>query len=157
MNQRTRTRMAPVMTAVAWAISAVLAKKWRAELEPDLLALNAWQMLMGGIVLTAITVVMPSRPVDWTPYFWVMLIYCTVFGTVAGWLLWLFILQRLPASIAGLSIMAVPVFGVLASRVQLGERPGGLEFTGMLLIGASLALLSWPSLREGREMGNGKW
>lgn len=150
------SKLLALATAVAWAISAVLAKKWRAELEPDLLALNAWQMLMGGIVLTAITLVMPSRPVEWTPYFWVMLIYCTVFGTVAGWLLWLFILQRLPASIAGLSIMAVPALGVLASRVQLGERPGGVEFTGMLLIGASLALLSWPSLREGRETGNGK-
>lgn len=141
------SKLLALATALAWAISAVLAKKWRAELLPDLLALTAWQMLMGAIILAVIAFTIPSRPVEWTPYFWTMLLYCTLGGTVAGWLLWLFILQRLPAGIAGLSIMAVPALGVLFSRLQLGERPGMAEAAGMVLIGASLALLSWPSLR----------
>ncbi len=134
-------------TAVSWAVSAVLAKRWRLQQELDLLALTAWQMLFGGIVLAAIAIVVPSRPIEWTAYFWAVLIYATLFGTMAGWLLWLFILNRLPAGIAGLSIMAVPALGVLFSRLQLAERPGAVELAGMLLIGASLALLSWRALR----------
>ncbi|MGH8660256.1 MAG: EamA family transporter [Burkholderiales bacterium] len=68
-------------------------------------------------------------------------------GVVTDWLLWLFILNRPPAGIAGLSIMAVPALGVLFSLLQLAERPGTVELAGMLLIGASLALLSWRALR----------
>lgn len=141
------SKLLALATALSWAISAVLAKKWRNELQADLLALTAWQMLLGGVVLTVIAVSIPTRSIQWTPYFWLMLVYCTLAGSVAGWLLWLFILRRLPAGIAGLSIMAVPALGVLSARLQLGERPAAVEAAGMLLIGASLALLSWHSLR----------
>ncbi|UCF74390.1 MAG: EamA family transporter [Betaproteobacteria bacterium] len=144
----TVSKLLALATALSWAISAVLAKKWRNELQADLLALTAWQMLMGGAVLTVIALSIPTRPIQWTPYFWVMLIYCTLAGSVAGWLLWLFILRRLAAGIAGLSIMAVPALGVLFARLQLAERPGIAEAGGMLLIGASLALLSWHALRS---------
>ena len=144
------SKLLALATALSWALSAVLAKKWRGDLEPDLLSLTAWQMLMGGVVLTALALTIPTRPVDWTPYFWLVLVYCTLAGSVAGWLLWLFILQRLPAGIAGLSIMAVPALGVLFARLQLGEQPSGPEWAGILLIGASLALLSWHALRATR-------
>lgn len=137
-----------VLTGISWAVSAVLAKKWREALGSDLLRLTAWQMLLGGLVLGAIALAVPSRPVDWTPYFWFLLIYATVLGTVSGWLLWLYVLQRLPAGVAGLSIMAVPALGVLFSRLQLGEAPAAVEAAGMTLICASLAVLSWRALRR---------
>jgi drug/metabolite transporter (DMT)-like permease len=135
-----------VLTGVAWAISAILAKKWRTELGGDILLLTAWQMLFGGLLLTAVAMLLPSPAVNWTPYFWFLLIYATLLGTVAGWVLWLTVLQRLPAGIAGLSIMGIPAIGVLASQLQLGERPAPVETAGMLLIGISLAVLSWPAL-----------
>lgn len=134
-----------VLTGVAWAVSAILAKKWRAELGSDVLLLTAWQMLFGGLLLTAIAMSLPSPPVNWTPYFWFLLIYATLLGTVAGWVLWLIVLQRLPAGTAGLSIMGIPAIGVLCSQLQLGERPAPVETAGMILIGISLAVLSWPS------------
>jgi len=146
------SKLLALATALSWAVSAVLAKKWRSELQADLLGLTAWQMLMGGVVLTVIALSIPTRPIQWTPYFWLMLVYCTLAGSVAGWLLWLFILRRLPAGVAGLSIMAVPALGVLFARLQLGERPSAAEGAGMLLIVASLALLSWHALRSGRPV-----
>ena len=142
------SKLLALATALSWAISAVLAKKWHNELQADLLGLTAWQMLMGGAVLTVIALSVPTRPIQWTPYFWLMFVYCTLAGSIAGWLLWLFILRRLPAGIAGLSIMAVPALGVLFAHLQLGERPAAAEAAGMLLIGASLALLSRQALRE---------
>jgi len=146
------SKLLALATALSWAVSAVLAKKWRSELQADLLGLTAWQMLMGGVVLTVIALSIPTHPIQWTPYFWLMLVYCTLAGSVAGWLLWLFILRRLPAGVAGLSIMAVPALGVLFARLQLGERPSAAEGAGMLLIVASLALLSWHALRSGRPV-----
>lgn len=146
------SKLLAVVTGVSWAFSAVLARKWRDTIGPDLLQFTAWQMLFGGLVLAAIAFVSPSRPVEWTLYFWFLLIYATLLGTVAGWLLWLFVLQRVPAGIAGLSIMAVPALGVLSSRLQLDEVPAAPEAIGMALIVASLALLSWQSLRKAQRM-----
>jgi len=40
------------------------------------------------------------------------------------------------------------VIAVLASALQLGERPDPLELTGMIAIGVALALLGWLGLRR---------
>ena len=137
-----------VLTGVSWAIAAVLTRRWRAHLAVGTFALTAWQMLFGGLVLAVAGFFLSARPVEWTPYFWFLLIYATLFGTVLGWALWFYVLKLLPAGVAGLGVMAVPAIGVLSSRLQLGEQPGTVESAGMLLIGASLGVLSWVALRN---------
>jgi drug/metabolite transporter (DMT)-like permease len=136
-----------MLAGVCWAASSVIVKRWRNEGNFDLLSVTAWQMLLGGIVGVVIAWLVPSREIEWTGYFVLVLVYGIVLGSVAGWLLWLYILKHLPAGIAGLSLMAVPALGVLLSKVQYGEQPDRVEIAGMLLIAASLALLSWLSLR----------
>jgi drug/metabolite transporter (DMT)-like permease len=133
---------------ICWAASAIVAKHWRRREHYDLMAVTAWQMLLGGIVLGIIAWLVPSHPVHWTPYFGWLLAYMIIFSTAVGWFLWLFILSRLPAGIAGLSMMAVPVLGTLFSRLQLGERPGGSELAGIVVIAAGLALLTWATRRD---------
>lgn len=137
-----------VLTGVSWAVAAVLTRRWRAHLAVGTFALTAWQMLLGGLVLAICGFFLSARPVEWTPYFWFLLAYATLFGTVLGWALWFYVLKLLPAGVAGLAVMAVPAIGVLSSRLQLGEQPGAVESTGMLLIVASLAVLSWAALRN---------
>ena len=137
-----------VLTGVSWAVAAVLTRRWRAHLAVGTFALTAWQMLLGGLVLAVAALFLSARPVQWTPYFCFLLAYATLFGTVLGWALWFYVLKLLPAGVAGLAVMAVPAIGVLSSRLQLGEQPGTVESAGMLLIGASLAVLSWAALRD---------
>jgi len=144
------SRVFAVLAGVSWAVSSVIAKQWRNEGGFDLLSVTAWQMLLGAIVLCAIAWSVPSRPVEWTPYFVWVLGYGVVLGSTAGWLLWLYILDHLPAGTASLNLMAVPAIGVLLSRLQYGERSSSAEIAGMLLIGASLALLSWLAMRGER-------
>jgi drug/metabolite transporter (DMT)-like permease len=50
--------------------------------------------------------------------------------------------------VAGLGMMAVPALGILFSRLHYGETFDPVEITGMLLLGASLVLLSWLNLRN---------
>lgn len=132
---------------ISWAASAVLAKWLRAHRRIDLLSLTAWQMLVGALVLSAIAALSSSPPVRWTPEFVLMLLYNIVPATAGAWLAWLYLLQRLSAGAAGLSVLAVPVIGVVSSRLQLGEQPGAAEATGMLLIAAGLVLLHRPRRR----------
>jgi drug/metabolite transporter (DMT)-like permease len=127
---------------ISWAASAVLAKWLRARRRIDLLSLTAWQMLVGATVLTAVAVALPAPPVRWTAEFVLMLLYNIVPATAGAWLAWLYLLHRLSASAAGLSVLAVPVVGVLSSRLQLGEQPDAVEMGGMLLIAAGLVMLN---------------
>ena len=70
------------------------------------------------------------------------LAYNVVLANAAAWLLWLYALRVLPTGAAGLGTLAVPVVGVLAAWLQLGERPSGAEAVGMVLIIAALAVVS---------------
>ena len=142
------SKLLAIAGGVSWAISAVVAKAWRAQEEYDLLSVTAWQMLLGGIVLAVVAWLVPSHPIHWTPHFGLLLAYIVVLGTAVGWVLWLYILSRLPAGIAGLSMMAVPVLGILFSWLQLGEQPSGFELAGIVVIAASLALLTWAERRR---------
>lgn len=135
---------------LTWAASAVVAKRMRLAREFDLLALTAWQMLFGALALCIVALLLPSRPIDPTPYFFGALAFNALFATGLAWLLWLYILQHLSAGMAGLSALGIPMIGVLAGWIELGERPSGAEFAGMLLIGGALALTSLWSLWNAR-------
>ena len=131
---------------LTWALSAILAKRLRRDHDFDLLALTAWQMLFGALALCIVALLLPSRPIDPTPYFYGALAFNAVLATGLAWLLWLYILQHLSAGMAGLSALGIPMVGVLAGWIELGERPSAAEFAGMLLIGGALALTSLWSL-----------
>jgi drug/metabolite transporter (DMT)-like permease len=148
------SRFFAVMSGFCWAVSTVIAKRWRRERTFDLLSVSAWQMLVGGIVLGVLAWLVPSRPVQWTNEFLLTVAYILFLAAVGGWMLWLYILKHLSAGVASLGLMAVPVLGVLFSRVHFGERPNASEIAGMLVIAAALALLSWLGLRSQREKGS---
>jgi drug/metabolite transporter (DMT)-like permease len=137
-----------------WAASAVQAKRLGRDHQYDLLALTAWQMLFGALAVCVVAVLHPSRPIDPTPYFFGAVVFNAVFATGLAWLLWLFILNNLSAGMAGLSALGIPMIGVLAGWIELGERPSTAEFAGMLLIGGALALTSawtaWQARRRPR-------
>jgi drug/metabolite transporter (DMT)-like permease len=132
-----------VAGGMTWALSAVVAKRLRARVELDLLSLTAWQMLLGSLLLVVVALVLPpARPLEINGYFIGALAYNAVCGTGLAWVLWLYVLDKLSAGVAGLSSLSVPAVGVLAAWLQLGERPSGSETAGMALIAAALGLLS---------------
>jgi drug/metabolite transporter (DMT)-like permease len=127
---------------ISWAISVIVFKKIPVESRNDLLSVTAWQMVFGMLPLVVIALLVDERPIVWSGYFIGALIYNGVGGMAIATLLWLYILQRLPATISGLNALAVPIVGVIAAWAQLGERPSSAEGLGMLLILAGLALLT---------------
>ncbi len=142
------SRVLAVMSGISWAISTVIAKSWRQRGDFDLLTVTAWQLLLGGVVCCAITLMVPAKPIVWNGYFVLLIAASGIVATAFGWLLWLMILKHLSAGVAGLGMMAVPALGILFSRLHYGETFDPVEITGMLLLGASLVLLSWLNLRN---------
>jgi len=127
---------------ISWAISVIVFKTIPVETRNDLLSVTAWQMVFGMLPLVAIAWLTDERPIVWSGYFIGALAYNAVGGMAVATLLWLYILQRLPATISGLNALAVPIVGVIAAWIQLGERPSVAEGAGMLLILSGLALLT---------------
>lgn len=130
-----------VAAGVLWAASAVLAKRRGSGSAGDLLALTAWQMLLGGIPLATIALLNPGAGIVWSAQFVAALLYITLASSI-GWVLWLYALRALPAGIASLGTLAAPVIAALAAWWQLGERPTPTEALGMWLIGIALLWLS---------------
>lgn len=151
MGGSVQSNLLAVGGGLTWALSTVVAKRMRRDHDFDLLVLTAWQMLFGAIALCVLALALPSRPIEPTNYFFGALAFNAVFATAIAWLLWLYVLQHLPAGTAGLSALGIPMIGVLAGWIELGERPGGMEIVGMLLIGAALTLTSLWSLWQTRR------
>ncbi|MGD8379023.1 MAG: EamA family transporter [Gammaproteobacteria bacterium] len=151
MNASVVSSLLAVAAGVSWGASVIVAKKIPVENRWQLLSLTAWQMLMGASVLVVLALLVPAPPVQWNAYFIGALAYNIIPANALAWLLWLYILQKLPAGLSGLSSLVVPVVGVCSAWLQLGERPGALEGTGMLMIILALALISLRSMVLTRE------
>jgi drug/metabolite transporter (DMT)-like permease len=144
-NAGTMTSSVLALAAGAsWGVSVIIFKRIPLAGRDDLLSLTAWQMFYGVVPLVVAALVVPERPIQWSGAFLAALSYNIVGGMAIATLLWLYILQRLPATISSLSSLIVPIVGVIAAWLQLGERPSPAEGVGMVLILAALGLLSVP-------------
>jgi len=141
-----------VAAGLAWAIGIVLTKRLQRTQHVDLFSLTMWQMLFGGLVLTAVAIAVPSHPTVWTTPYVLAVAYNIVLATALAYTLWTFVLDVLPARDAGMGTLANPVVGALAAWLQLGEVPTRLSATGMLLIAAGLVLLSLADRRASRAV-----
>jgi drug/metabolite transporter (DMT)-like permease len=134
----------------AWALAVLVAKKIPVRDNWELLSLTGWQMLLGALPLVMIAWLVPGRPLVWSPTLIVALLYNIVPANALAWLLWLFIIRRLSATLSGLASLATPVLGVLAGWWQLGEQPTPAVSIGMLLILTALATLTLTPRWGGR-------
>lgn len=140
-----------LMAGISWALGTIMLKRWRQDLAADLLTLTAWQMAFGTLVLLAVAVLVPEPATQWTPQFIAILAILAVISSALSWFLWFYVLERLPAWQASLSVLGIPVVASLASRLQLNEAVAPLELAGMLAIGGGLALLSFLNWRAERR------
>lgn len=138
------SKLLAIGAAIAWAASAVYAKHIQSKNAIDLLSLTTWQFFYGSIPVVLVTLFVPNKHLALTPPFMLSLAYLVILGSAVAWLLWMFILSRLSASVAGIASLLTPIVGVLLAWLQLGERPGTLEFIGMGCIVAALIVNSLP-------------
>lgn len=134
---------------VCWAIGVVLSKRLFRRGGVGALPLTAWQMLIGTLGLVVIAAAAQEPPIVWSPWFAGALAYNAVLSSGLAWLMWSYVVERLPAEIAGLSSLAVPIAGVGLAWLLLGERPSLVEATGIALV--ALALIVVTLRRRGSD------
>jgi drug/metabolite transporter (DMT)-like permease len=140
-----RSTLMAMGAGLCWAISVVISKRLFARTNVSPLSLTAWQMLFGAAVLIVAAAFVPEREIEWTPYFIGALAYNAVLASGIAWLLWAYIVQRLPATIAGMTSLAVPLCGVLFAWALLGEKPTPVESLGIVMIAIALFGITRPA------------
>ena len=123
---------------LSWAIGTVLAKRLFQRVAVSPLQLTAWQMAIGTVFVAALALCIRERPIEWSPQLVGALVYNGVFASGIAWALWLFIVYRLPANVAGLASLITPLVGVLCAWLWLGEKPDAAESAGIAVIAVAL-------------------
>lgn len=125
--------------AIGFAVGAVLAKKLPLGLSPVPAA--AWQIGIGCLPVSIVGLLIENAHVaHLTATDWWLLTYSTVIQFCVAYVSWFAALARLPASVAAIGTMAVPVIGVAASALALHEPLGPGQIAALMFTLAGVAL-----------------
>lgn len=127
---------------MGWGVGTILAKRLFQRHAPNVLNVTAWQMLLGAMLTWPFTLVFPQPDVAWTPEVVWGIAYMSILASALGWWLWLSVVRRVSATVAGMSSLGVPVLTVILAWALLGERPTLLEVVGIVFIMAGLVVVT---------------
>ena len=144
-----------VLAALCWAVGTILVKRLRARQDVDLLNLTTWQMIVGALALAGCAALLPEPATHWSAHYLEILGFMAVVSTALCWWLWIYILDRVPAWEASLSVLGAPVVALLSSRWIMGEHFRAAELLGIVLIGSGLVLLGLVGWAAGRRLAAG--
>lgn len=125
---------------ISWAAGTVLIKRWPVHAAP--MPSAAWQLLAGAAAASAGMLAFEGVPVPRMPgaAAALALAFHIVLAQALAYYVWFEVVARLPAGVAALGTLLVPVVGVCGAMALLGERPSVFDLGGFALIIAAAAL-----------------
>lgn len=124
---------------LGWALGTIVLK--RANVAAPPLVLTAWQLLIAAVPLGIVALwrgggqwFLPSWPSI------LLLTYITLVPMAVGNAAWFAIVGRLPASVAGLSSVMVPIVAMVTGAIVHGEPLGPYQLGAMLCCAGALLL-----------------
>jgi drug/metabolite transporter (DMT)-like permease len=125
--------------AIGFAFGTIFLKKWPIQLPGATSA--AWQIGLGclPVALAGIIFERPD-PAALTAGGWAAIVYMTLGQFCIAYMAWFAAVERLPASVAAIATMLVPVIAVTVSAVALGEPLGPAKVAALVLTVTGVAL-----------------
>jgi len=135
--------------ALCWGLGTVVLKSRSWGMSASVL--TGWQMIIGGVPVLVGFFVLGRAP-DWgqlsTPA-WLALAYAATVPMVFCHYAWTRLVGFMPAGVAAISTLMIPVVGVLSSAPVAGEAIGPREIAALLLVASALVVvLVLPSWRR---------
>ena len=125
--------------AIGFALGTVLAKKLPLQMAP--IPAAAWQIGLGCLPVAIVGLCIETTHLETLSTLgWWLLIYSTVIQFCVAYVSWFAALARLPASVAAIGTMAVPVIGVVASALALHEPLGPAQIVALVFTLAGVVL-----------------
>ena len=128
-----------ILGAIVWAAANVITKKKLAKCDP--IALTTWQMIIGAILLAIYTFGFVENHVDWSFIGIACLAYNGIIASALAFFLWIYILEHMEAGKASISVLGVPVVGVIGGVLILGEPFTISMAIGMLMVFSGIVLV----------------
>lgn len=135
---------------ISWGLGTVLSKIIMVRHAPPILNLTTWQMLLGAVLIWPVTLLFPQPEIVWAPELFWGLAYLAIVASAGGWWLWLTVVQRVSATVAGMSALGVPVLTVILAWAILSEQPTLLELLGIILIMVGLVVVNRPAKKPAK-------
>ncbi|MGE5537658.1 MAG: DMT family transporter [Gemmatimonas sp.] len=130
-----------LLAALAWAASMVHVKMHRWESSP--LELTPWQLVAAAVPLIVLALVFePVTRLSLDHTTALVLAFNGPLSTAFAVWAWLSVNRALPAITSSLGSLGVPVVGLLASVVTLGETVDAATLIGLVAIAGGLVLVS---------------
>jgi drug/metabolite transporter (DMT)-like permease len=143
-----RSALFALGSAFGWTIATVYLK-W-ADIGVDPLVNAAWQLAFGTLMITIGMLIVDGAPQIWPISAQTMasIAFIGLIGAGLAHFLWWAIVDKLPTATAALGALLVPVVGIAASTLILGERPTINDIGGFAMIFAAAAcVLLRPGLK----------
>jgi drug/metabolite transporter (DMT)-like permease len=129
--------------ACTWAIGTVLQKKFPVAAPTSVY--TAWIMLIGGVPIFVVAAILEAgRHPAISPQAWLAVAYNVFIAFAWAHWAWIKIATSVSVTLFSLSMLLIPVVGVLSGMLFLGERPSASETIAMLLILAALVTVVAP-------------
>lgn len=133
--------------ALTWALGTVLQKRFPISMPAG--PYTAWMMLLGGVPIFLGTLLLEDaqalRGVGLRA--WAGVLYNVLVSFAFAHWAWIKLATSVPVSVFSISMLVIPVIGVLSGVVFLGERPSWAEVFALLLVLGALATVIRPQAR----------
>jgi len=140
---------ASVAAMLMSSLGFLLAKRWGAGRDP--VALTAWQLIAGAVLVLPVAIVTEGPLPAFEPVTWLGFAYVAVIATAVANVAWLVALRNLPTASVGLIGLLNPVTGVALGVLIAAEPFGPRQMVGVALVLAGVALGQWRPRRPTME------
>ena len=125
----------------SWGLGVVLAKMLFQRHSVNVLNVTTWQMLLGALFTLPLSLAVPQMAIQWGAHLVLGVLYMGVMASALGWVMWMMVVRRVSATVAGMSSLGVPVLTIILAWLLLGERPTPLELAGVAFMFAGLVVV----------------
>jgi len=133
-----------ILSAVIWAATSIHVRRHRWASSP--LVLQPWQLLVAAVPLAVLArLVEPGADVRWEPATLLILLYSGPLATAFAFWASQSITRSLGPLAATIGFLGVPVVGVAAGAILLGEQLTPLDLGGFVLVAAGILLVTRPA------------
>jgi len=141
------------IAAIGWSLGSARSKRYGSGAGIDVIAMTAYQMLAGGIMMTvAGTLLGEWSHLHFTTRTTVSFLYLTTIGGIGGFVAYTYALRHLPVSLVSLYAYINPIIAVALGIIVLHEPFTWRMASAAALVFVGVAIVRWqqPSLSVSR-------
>jgi len=133
--------------AVTWALGTVLQKRFPMNMQVG--PYTAWIMFLGGVPVFVGTLLLEDARVLLGIGFWAAfgVAYNVLIAFAFAHWAWIKIATSVPVSVFSISMLIIPVVGVVSGILFLGERPSWAEVAALACVLGALVTIIRPHAR----------